>query len=148
MKYRKILNVIFLVIALASLVTAQEKVDGNQDEKPCFQDNEEKMELVEKAENEEFNIKYIEIVGNTYSRYKSFLKKFGSNKNYPFNEGDIFRKASLFKAIEGFNKVKTIYPITTDDVRVWLQETEIENRTIKQINFTFCVKQKPQNNYE
>lgn len=88
----------------------KEKGDNNQSENPCFQNNEEKMELIEKAENEEFNIKYIDIVGNTYSRYNTFLKKFGLNKNYPFNEGDIFRKASLFKAIQGFNKVNTIYP--------------------------------------
>lgn len=102
----------------------------------CTQDKEEKLQLLKKAEENEFNIKRIEISGNTYTRYRIFRKHWEKN----FNEGDIFTQEALTKSIKGINKIKSIKTISIEDIFVSLQEND--NRGWNSINFVICVEQK------
>ncbi len=103
---------------------------------PCSQDKAEKLLLLKKAEENEYNIKRIEISGNTYSRYRTFREHWEKN----FNEGDIFTQEALLKSIKGINKIKSIKPISLDNIEVRLEEND--NRGWNSINFVICVEQK------
>ncbi len=103
---------------------------------PCSQNKAEKLQLLKKAEENEYNIKRIEISGNTYTRYRTFRGHWEKN----FNEGDIFTQEALLKSIKGINKIKSIKPISLDNIEVRLEEND--NRGWNSINFVICVEQK------
>ncbi|MGH9949621.1 MAG: hypothetical protein ACRD6X_20810 [Pyrinomonadaceae bacterium] len=92
----------------------------------------ERDERISLAEREKYNIRWIYISGNTYTRHREFRKKMVPE----FNEGYIFVRSSLDKSVRKIAKMKVIYPITFDEVKVMLDEKE------KFIDFTICVKQK------
>lgn len=112
---------------------------------PCFQEEDEKIKLMEEAELSQYRIRHISILGNTYTRDITFRKEFASDEPFVFDEGYIFRQESLEKTLDGINEIKTIFPIRLDDVKVWLGKREIDDKAFNVINFDFCIEQKPKN---
>ena len=75
----------------------------------------------------------VEISGNTYTRGREFWKRMSAG----LNEGDIFTRRALEETVRRISKMKSIYPISMENVLVRL------NRTTEQIDVLFCVTQKP-----
>lgn len=107
----------------------------NAEASPCFQDKTEKLQLLKKAEENQYNVRYIQLFGNTYTRYPTFRKQWEKS----FEEGSIFTQKSLMKSIAGTNKLKTIKPISLDNIKVRLQENDA--RGWNAIDFDICVQQ-------
>jgi len=124
----KISGFILLVFLSSFWVMAQNR--QSDEIKPCSQKKNEKLQLIREAEDKQFRVRRIETTGNTYTRIRTFVE------NMAFNEGDIFTKEDLLKSITGINKIKTIYPITLDNVEI------IVDREFKDVDILFCVKQK------
>lgn len=122
-------QILCFVFVLQISVTAQ--AESKSIEEPCGQSKEVLDPLTDEAERLEFTVKYIEIVGSTYTRYREFAKKM------LLNEGDIFRQELLEKSVARISKMKSIYPISMENVEVRL------DREQKVINIVFCVRQKP-----
>jgi outer membrane protein assembly factor BamA len=128
----KLFGILILTLIAGFTVCAQKGADL-PDTRPCSQDAVEKQNMIVEAEAAEFNVRRIEIVGNTYSRYRVFSRKMA------FNEGDIFTSARLSKSINGLNGLDVIEPITIDNVEIRL------DRKNRQMDFVFCVVQKDKN---
>lgn len=120
-----------LIFVLAIFCSSQSvSAQAAEGPKPCAQDAVERQNLITEAEAAEFNIRRIEIYGNTYSRYRLF------SRNMAINEGDIFKIENLLKSLDGMNGIEVIEPIIIDDVEIRLDR---QNRAI---DFVFCVIQK------
>ena len=102
------------------------------DEYSCHQDRRDRDQLIDQAERNEFSVKRVEIEGNTYTRGREFFRR-----TTDIREGDIFTKKNLETSVKRIAKMKTIYPITVDNVKVRLDLTD------KTIDIVFCVRQKP-----
>lgn len=124
--------ILFVAVALFSIFS--ETVRGDKPN-PCAQSKAEKLRLIKKAEDNEYNIRRIEIFGNTDTRYPTFRKHWDRN----FGEGSIFTRESLMKSIAGTNKLKTIKPISLDNIAVRLEEND--KRGWNAIDFVICVEQ-------
>jgi hypothetical protein len=124
-----------LLIVLGSLLSfAQTEI--SEETKPCSQNSAEKMQLIKKAEENQYNIRHIYLVGNTYTRHRTFRKYMAEE----FNEGYIFSQKNLMKSIVGINKLKTIKPISLDNIEVRLEKDSVRNLNV--IDFDICVEQK------
>jgi outer membrane protein assembly factor BamA len=126
---------LFFVAGLGSVSAqiAQTESATVQNLNACEQDKDERNRLIKKAESNQYNIRRIEISGNTSIRHREFVKRMADY----FNEGDIFTTKALEKTVKNFAKMKTIYPINMDNVEIRLSEE------LKDIDFVFCVKQRP-----
>lgn len=131
MKSLRILLLVSASLSISFSIGAQPR--DEKEPRPCSQDAVERHNLIVEAEAAEYNVRRIEIVGNTYSRYRVFSRKMA------FNEGDIFTSQKLSETIKGFNTINTIEPITIDSVEVRL------DRQHRDIDFVFCVTQKEKN---
>lgn len=125
----KVFGILTLTLILGFTVCAQKGGDVLET-KPCSQDAVEKQNMIIEAEAAEFNVRRIEIFGNTYSRYRVFSRKMA------INEGDIFTSENLSKSIKGLNGLDVIEPLAIDDVEIML------DRKNGYIDFAFCVVQK------
>lgn len=128
MKVFNSLKLIMLILLFSFSLSAQ-----TGETNPCLQDRSEKLRLLKSAEDNKYNIRYITIVGNTYTRYPAFRKNWDTS----FNEGSIFTQEILMKSIKGTNKLKTIKKISLDNIEVRLEEND--NRGWNAIDFTICV---------
>ena len=99
----------------------------------CGQAKTEQDPLVVEAARDQYIYRRIEIVGNTYTRYREFRRRFA---NF-FNEGDIFTKKALEDSVRRVSKMKTIYPIRMENIEIRL------DRENKVVDIVFCVKQRP-----
>jgi outer membrane protein assembly factor BamA len=126
----------FVLLFGFAVFSAFAQTEKSEAAKPCSQDKAEKLELLKKAEDNQYNIRHIYIVGNTYTRYRTFREYMAEE----FNEGYIFTRKNLDKSIKGINKLKTIKPITLDNVEVRLEKDEVRNLNV--IDFDICVEQK------
>ena len=126
--FRTLFQILCFAFVLQISVMAQ--AESKRIEEPCGQSKEILDPLTDEAERLEFNVKHIEIVGNTYTRYREFAKRM-------LLKGDIFRREFLEKTVTRISRMKTIYPISMESVEVRL------NREDKIVNISFCVKQKP-----
>ncbi len=103
-----------------------------EDEEVCKQGKKVRDPLIEEAERDQFNVRRVEIVGSTYNRDREFRRRM-----FMTNEGDIFTRRNLEKAVKRISKMNTIFPIMMENVEVRL------DRTYMEIDIVFCVKQKP-----
>lgn len=133
MKSFRIVNTVFLIFLVPFSMLAQTENDAM---KPCLQDRAEKLQLIKKAEENQYNIRHIYIVGNTYTRHRTFRKHMVK----AFNEGFIFTEQNLMTSIKGINKLKSIRPINLDDVKVRLEKDAVRGWNV--IDFDICVEQK------
>jgi outer membrane protein assembly factor BamA len=73
---------------------------------------------MDQAENR-YSIRRVEFVGNQYTRDNLLRVEMPG-----LREGDIFTKAILRKSLNDVSRLKSIYPITIDDVDVRLNREE------------------------
>ena len=106
---------------------------GSPQESGCRQPTLERDAIIKEAERGQYHIHWIYIVGNTYTRFRDFRRKMADE----FNEGYIFERRFLEESVKRISKMKTIYPISMDNIEVRL------DRDKKEINFDICVTQKP-----
>jgi Surface antigen variable number repeat len=115
-------------------VPAQKTTEsGDIDISPCGQQKAEQDRLISEAIEKQYNIRRIEISGNTSIRHREFTKRMESN----FSEGDIFTLEALEKSIKRISKMKLIYPITLKNVKIFLDPKYVN------VDFVICVVQKP-----
>lgn len=129
------MSCLILLVTVALFSIFSETVKGDEPN-PCAQSKAEKMRLIKKAEDNEYNIRRIEISGNTYTRYRTFREHWDKS----FEEGSIFTRESLMKSIAGTNKLKTIKTISLENIEVRLEEND--RRGWNAIDFVICVQQK------
>ena len=125
-----IIAVTFLLLWLTSAVGSQTKENGDSrwSKNPTVRDN-----LIDLAEREEYTIRRIYIGGNTYTRFREFRERMLPD----FFEGFVFIRRLLVDSVQRISKMKSIYPITIDDVDVAIDQQH------KRIDFWINVKQKP-----
>ena len=127
----------FLALGLLGSVgfaQGQETVlpEGNGQYK-CGQSIKVSGPMIDEAEREQFNTRRVEIVGNTYTRYREFRKRMVNG----MSEGDIFTRVALEKSVRQVSRIRSIYDITMENIEIRL------NREDRSIDIVFCVKQKP-----
>jgi hypothetical protein len=80
----------------------------------------ELMLLIEKAEQNEYNVKYVEFCCPEKIRGRVL---FGQINKF-INEGDIFTRQNLYQSLAALSKLKAIYPVNIENVSVRLNEKE------------------------
>lgn len=131
---KKVFLAMVVFLLSANIVSGQSnETSGLRDESPCAQTKDVRDRLIDEAERNEFNTLRVEISGNSYTRGREFWKRMAAG----LNEGDIFTRRALEESVRRISKMKSIYPISMDNVSVRL------NRTTEQIDILFCVEQKP-----
>lgn len=128
---------IAIVISLfvCNAVNAQSPADT---EDKWSKTNAEREDRIAIADREQYEVGRIYIFGSTYTRFREFRKRMAPS----FNEGYVFSRRSLKESIRRISKMKTIYPISMDDVQVMLDE---KNRVV---HFGINVNQKPNRHHE
>ena len=133
---KKVFSTILGLLLFTNILWGQSNEKASlQDESPCAQTKDVRNPLIDEAERNEFNTLRVEISGNTYTRGREFWKRMSAG----LNEGDIFTRRALEETVRRISKMKSIYPISMENVLVRL------NRTTEQIDILFCVIQKPRN---
>jgi len=130
--------VFFLSVTIFPIfAVGQEKSEKGSVDAPCRQDTAERDKIINEADENKINTWRVTIYGNTYTRYREFRKRFENG----IGEGDIFTRSALDGTLKGISRMKTVYPITINDVKVW-KETHPAWK-VETINIAFCVRQKP-----
>ena len=88
--------------------------------------------LIEKAEQNQYNVKWVEFCCPEKVRGRVL---FGKISKF-INEGDIFTRQSLYKSLAVLSKLKEIYPVSIENVNVRLDE---EKRII---NITYNIQER------
>ncbi len=106
--------------------------DEAAEKKFCGHAKEIRDTLIKEATETPFTTRRVEISGNTYTRDRDFRQRMVAG----MNEGDIFTLTALEKTLKRISKMKSIYPITMDNIEVRT------NREYKEIHIVFCVEQR------
>ncbi len=128
--------VLAIMVFFASWTAFGQVENDTADTKPCGQATEIRDSLIDEATAKQFKTRRVEIVGNTVTRYREF----GRRMQAGIHEGDIFTRKALEKTVKRISKMKSIYPITMDNIEIRL------DREHKDIDIIFCVKQRPSTN--
>jgi outer membrane protein assembly factor BamA len=126
----RILRLCLFLGFLSISVLAQETTKDSTELNPCYQDASEKLQLIKEAEENRFYVRRIEMVGNERTRHRVFVKKMA------FIEGDVFTFELLEKTIKNISKLKEIYPISLENVEIYI------DRQNREMDFVFCVKER------
>jgi outer membrane protein assembly factor BamA len=128
-----ILGACFCLSILAQTSSGQSKPDSPETDSKWSKNAAQRDSVMERAEREQFTIRWIYISGNTYTRFREFRKRMLPE----FEEGSIFARSLVEKSVERISKMNSIYPITMDKVEVMVDEQ------YKYIDFTINVRQRP-----
>lgn len=123
---------IALILVLAFGFTAY--VHGQSEGEPaipCGQEPAVQKPMIETAEANQFNVRRVEISGNPSIRHREFVKRLKG-----VNEGDIFSRALLLKAVKRIASMKKIYPITIRNVELRI------DRQYRDVDILICVKER------
>jgi hypothetical protein len=115
----RILSIAFLLVCSVNVAL------GNP---ACGQSESRVRSLSEEAEANAFTIRRVEIAGNKTIRHNEFVKRLGQ-----LNEGNIFTRRALFRAIKRVSKIDRIKPIALDDFELRLV------RDSKSVDILICV---------
>lgn len=128
---KKLFRVVTLLnLFLALVFFVQSSFGQTNDDK--IKPSSELMLLVEKAEQNEYNVKW---VGFCCSLKVRGGVLFG-NINKFINEGDIFTRQNLHKSLAALSKLKAIYPVSIENVSVDLDDEE------RIINITYNIRER------
>lgn len=90
------------------------------------------MLLIEKAEQNQYNVKYVELCCPEKVRGRVLFGKI----NRFINEGDIFTRQNLYQSLTALSKLKAIYPVSIENVDVKLDEEQ------RIINITYNIRER------
>lgn len=124
------------IAIFASASLAQTDITAYVKGDRCIQPPSVRDPSIAEAEKQQFNVRRVEISGSTYTRDKEFRRRMVVT-----NEGDIFERKNLEMTVKRIAKMRSIYPITINDVVVGL------DRQYKDIDIVFCVRQKPKKGF-
>src|SRR5437588_505351 len=111
------IHVIRLFIVTLMLLLFAVAASGQiEREAGCKQANVLRNSLIKEAEQEQFNVLYVEFIGNTGL---SGRRLFGKSKP-ALDEGDIFTRKKLELALKRVSSIKSIYPLTMENTEVRL----------------------------
>ncbi len=133
MKKFRLLQVISLIVPASLSAFAQ--TEQSAETPLCSQDKTEKLRLIKKAEENRYYIHRLYFVGNIATRHRTFREYMAES----FNEGYVFSRENLLQNIKGINKLKSVKPISLDNVEVRLERDEVRNTDV--INFDICVQE-------
>jgi hypothetical protein len=88
-------------------------------------------QLVEEATQTEYNVHRVEFSGNQHIRDNTLRRRFVQQ------EGDVFSRKALELSLKNFSKLRTIYPVTFNDVEIRLDREE------KLMDFTIYFRERP-----
>ena len=92
----------------------------------------EVMLLIEKAEQNEYNVKFVEFCCPEKVQGRVL---FGKISRF-INEGDIFTRQNLYKSLTTLSKLKAIYPVSIKNLNVRLDEEQ------RIINITYNIRER------
>src|SRR5262245_22266895 len=88
-------------------------------------------QLMSEAEAREFTVRRVEFAGNAHIRDNVLRKQFMQT------EGDVFSRRLLDQSLANFNRQGLVYPVTLNDIEVWLDREE------KLIDIAVCFRERP-----
>jgi len=97
----------------------------------CEQPGDLRDELISQAQKDVFNVRHVEFLGAEHVRARELFKRV-----WMVNEGDIFTRENLEKALKHLSGFGKIYPVTMDGVTVKIDERD------KTIDILYCVKER------
>lgn len=100
-------------------------------ETDCRQSKTQQSSFLQRAQNRKYSLSRLELIGN------DFINDHELRKRVLLQEGDFFARKKLMQSLTSVSKLKTIYPVTLNDVVIQLNDRE------KTIDITICVKEKP-----
>ncbi len=122
------------ILVLSSSQAALGKVaDDAAEKEPCGQTKVIRDPLIDEATAKYFNTRRVEISGSTYTRHRKFVRHMEDG----LMEGNIFTLTALEKTVKRISKMKSIYPITMDNIEIHL------DREQNDIDIVICVEQRP-----
>lgn len=98
----------------------------------CTQPAGEQAALITEAEANQYTTRRVEFLGNRYTRDMVLRRRFVMG----LQEGDLFTRRNLNKALRNVSKLKMIYPVRWRDVLVQL------NRDEKHVDMLVCFREK------
>jgi len=75
-------------------------------------------QLMDEAMQTEYTVRRVEFSGNTHVRDNILRRRFVQQ------EGDVFSRKLLVQSLKNFRRLRMIYPVTLNDVEVWLDRGE------------------------
>jgi len=87
-------------------------------------------QLMNEAETREFTMRRVEFAGNAHIRDDVLRKQFMQT------EGDVFSRRLLDQSLANFNRQGLVYPVTLNDIEVWLDREE------KLIDIAVCFRER------
>jgi hypothetical protein len=97
----------------------------------CEQSKEVREKLINKAQDEQFNVRRVELLGSEHIPSRELFKRVRM-----VNEGDIFVRENLVKAIKQLSGFSKIFPMTMDDVTVKIDDQD------RSIDILFCIRER------
>lgn len=122
-----------LLMSLMLVLISTVAFGQNYPDYVCRQSTELRDSLIAEAEAAQYNVLHIEFVNNVHLSGRKLFRKSGP----AINEGDIFTRRNLETAMKRVSKIKSIYPLTMENIEIRL------NRSNKSIDILFCLKEKP-----
>lgn len=105
---------------------------GQSSDNDKTQQQPELISLIEKAEQNQYNVKWVEFCCPEKVRGRVLFGKI----NKFINEGDIFTRQNLHKSLAALSKLKAIYPVSIENVSVRLDEDK------RIINITYNIRER------
>ncbi len=100
----------------------------------CSQTSTVQEELIREAQVRKFHVRRMEVSGATFTWHKEFQKRFW------LDEGDLFTRSGLVKTVRNVSRIRTIYPVGLQDVKILL------DRKRHRVDLIFCVMERPRQN--
>ncbi len=122
-----------ILLSFPATSRAQITSESNEDQYKCGQTIEILEPLIQEAEQGRFTLRRIETSGNERTRHREFTKRLAPD----FNEGFLFTRRSLEKALVRVSKIRSIYPIKLENIEMRLL------REHKKVDLMLCVKERP-----
>jgi hypothetical protein len=98
---------------------------------PCFQRATEKERLMREAEENQYTLRRIEFIGNTYTRDQVLRDRMEI-----LQEGNLFTRENLIRSLQSVSQLETLYPVKLSNVAIRLDRLE------KEIDIIICFKEK------
>ncbi|MDT5061421.1 MAG: hypothetical protein QOH63_1880 [Acidobacteriota bacterium] len=113
--------------------TIKESVAHDSDNAPlkCSQSAAEQGTLIRLAEENQYTVRRVELLGNRYIRDNTLRRRLEF-----VQEGEAFTREKLIRSLASASRLKTIYPVKLSNVIINL------DRSIKEVDMEICFKEK------
>jgi outer membrane protein assembly factor BamA len=111
----------------------QESVTQDSDRAPfkCSQPATERDSLIREAEENQYTVRRIELLGNKHIRDNVLRRRLEL-----IQEGEVFTRGQLIRSLKSVGRLRNIYPVKLRDVIINL------DRSTKEVDMETCFKEK------